>query len=117
MKQTLFAYLFSLLFLIVGSLITSSLLSGLYYYHVLSTKIYELIAIGIGLFLFLGSGLLLGRKTTKKALFHALIFVLPFLLIAALSQEFNLQPLLLSVGKGLTYTVGTIIGVNLKSAR
>lgn len=115
MKQSMYAYLVSILFLLLASLITSSLLSGLYYYHVLNTNIYEILVIGIGLALFLISGFLLGKKTTKKALIHAFIFIVPFLLIAMLSQEMQLNHLLVSLGKAITYTLGTIVGVNLST--
>lgn len=114
MKQSMTGYLYSLVFLLVGSLITSSILAALYYYHVLSTSVYEGIAVAAGLVLFLIAGLMLGKKTTKKALLHAFVFVIPFTLVAVLSHEFVWSHLLMSLIKGLAYTFGTILGVNRK---
>lgn len=117
MKQTSLAYIFSLVFLFLGSLVPSSLLSGLYYYHILNTKMYEWLTIGTGIAVFLIAGFILGRKTTKKALLHALIFVIPFLIIASLTNEFNTSDMLVSALKALTYLIGTVTGVNLPARK
>lgn len=113
MKQKLMAYGISLLFLFLSILLCSALLSALYYYHVLSKPLYEGIALALSIALFLIAGLLLGKYIQKKALLHALLFIVPMLLISLLATDFSWQALLVILSKSLCYGLGTILGVNL----
>ena len=112
MKQKLLAYACSLLFLLLSSLLISSILSGLYYYHVLSNQSYEMIAMILGILLFLIAGFMLGKRITKKALIHAFVFLAPFLLIMAFN--FDLSSMFITLAKAIAYSLGTIVGMNRK---
>lgn len=113
MKQKLMAYGISLLFLFLSILLCSAILSALYYYHVLTRPIYEGITLAVSIVLFLFAGFLLGKKVQKKALLHALLFIVPMLFISLLATDFSWQALLVIAAKTLCYGLGTIIGVNL----
>lgn len=103
MKSKLQIYLQSLAVLLVLTLLFSLVFAALYYFNAISTKTFHILNWIGGVAAFGAGGAMLGMGINKKALLHALPFVLVMWLPSLLLAGFSLMSFLEILSKSIMY--------------
>ena len=117
MKKSIISTTISICFLILSSLIISTIVSILQYNNGIKVNPYLIQFISIVLFLL--SGLIFGLINKKQGLIGSLLFILVYLLIIIISNIFDNTTsyklyFLFVIIKCISYMIGSILGVNLR---
>ena len=102
-----YVQVFSLLLIL--TLLLSLIFSILYYFHIISTTVFHIGNTIGGLIAYSISGVFLGLKTNKKALFHALPVILICFSVSFLISNFSWYGLLENIAKNVFFVVFCLI--------
>ena len=121
MKKVIINYLFSLMFLVVLSFLTSIVISLIAFNK--DININKIIIIVISFLVFIGTGIFFGFLNKKQGLLRGIILALIYGLMVAIFYLFidkinaDNSTYIISIAKAFALIFGSIIGVNLRSKK
>lgn len=118
MKKIILSSLLSIFILVVLSIITSIIFSYINYNNGIKISLYIVNIVSIVIFLI--SGFSFGIINKKQGLLGSILFILVYLLFVLIfnlisKEKHNSAYFIFVICKALTYSIGSIIGVNFKT--
>ena len=120
MKKIILSSLLSIFILVVLSIITSIIFSYINYNNGIKISLYIVNIVSIVIFLI--SGFSFGIINKKQGLLGSILFILVYLLFVLIfnlisKEKHNSAYFIFVICKALTYSIGSIIGVNFKTKK
>ena len=114
MKQSLKAYLFSIIIIIMLALLVSLIMGTLFFFHITDTNLLTGFIWVFGILLYAVGGMLFGHYTSKKILIHLLIIMIIILSFYFILMPFDGFTFVRTLCKLLAFSITTIFIQNKK---
>lgn len=109
MKQTMQAYLLSLIGILLLAILVSLILGALFFFNLVSTPVVDILLWITGIFVFIIGGMIFGYYLQKRILIQAIILSTLIFLTSILFTPFQWAHFLYQLCKWFAFLAGTIL--------